>query len=139
MSELVPVTQDSSVRVPATVQLHEDERVVLTLLPSHWWTLGFYVFSLGLWHFWRKRHVYILTDQRVIVTKGIINTTVGSAPLSRIQDIHVRRSILTGGTVAWSTAGGSLGVTKVIHITRANADLFAQAMSPYLGRAPQGA
>ena len=108
------------------------------MLPSLWWTLGRLIFTAGLWFFWRKRHVYVLTNQRVIVVKGIINTSEASAPLSRIQDLHLKRSIFTGGKLAWSTAGGSLGVTGISFVTRNNARQFADAMSPYLGRQHPG-
>jgi uncharacterized membrane protein YdbT with pleckstrin-like domain len=125
--------------LPKTVRLHENERVVTTVLPSHWWTLGRYIFTLGLWYFWRKRHVYVLTNERVIAVKGIINTREASAPLSRIQDLHLKRSIFTGGTVAWSTAGGGLGVTQIKNVTRADAARIADAMTPLIGREHSGA
>ena len=137
MTEVIVDTTTAAipeVELPSTVRLHENEHVVMVLQPSKWWTLGRYIFTLGLWHFWRKRHLYVLTNERVLVVKGIVNTSEASAPLGRIQDLHVQRSIWSGGSVSWSTAGGPLGVTKVANVTRADAARLADAMTPLIGR-----
>lgn len=120
------------------IRLHPNERVLIDILPSKWWTLGRYVFTLGLWTIWRKRHHYILTNQRIVLTKGIINKTERSAPLSRIQDAQLHRSPLTGGRVALSTAGGALGVEGIAYLTRADALALADALTPLLGGQQQG-
>ena len=144
MSSDIPTSETqtqfaASVQIPASVQLNEGERVLDAVLPSAWWTLGLYIFTLGLWAIWRKRHVYILTTERLIVVKGIISTSQVSAPLSRIQDLHLKQSPFTGGKVEWSTAGGPMGVTSIRNVTRADARRLAQEMSPLIGRERSGA
>lgn len=134
MALAIPEGELPAVKLPSTVRLHSGEQVVLALRPSKWWTWPRYLFTLGLWYFWRKRHVYVLSNERVLVVKGIINTSEASAPLARIQDLHVRRSILSGGRVEWSTAGGQMGVTKIANVTRNDAVLLADAMTPLIGR-----
>jgi membrane protein YdbS with pleckstrin-like domain len=115
------------------LRLHPDEEIVLEMLPSSWWTLGRFVATLGLWAIWRKRHRFILTNQRIIVSKGIVSKSEQSVPLSRVQDAHMHRSPLTGGRVALSTAGGSLGVEYIGPLTQADALTFADALTPRLG------
>jgi uncharacterized membrane protein YdbT with pleckstrin-like domain len=120
------------------VRLHHDEEVVLEVFPSPFWTFPRYVF-FGIWEMWRRNHHFVLTNQRVIVAKGIINKSERSAPLSRIQDAHLRRSPLSGGAVALSTAGGELGINLIGPLTRADALAFADAITPLIGQtAPAG-
>lgn len=128
-----PATPDNRLR------LHQGEHVVLEVLPSKWWTLNRYIVTLGLWGVWRKRHRFVLTNQRVVLLKGIVSKSERSAPLSRIQDAHLRRSPLAGGAVALSTAGGPLGVDLIGPLTQADALRFADALTPLLGLSPQGA
>ena len=135
----IPTPTPKSVPLPVSVRLREGEHVLLALRPSVWWTLGLYLFTLGLWFFWRKRHVYVLTNERVLAVKGIISTREASTPLTRIQDVHMGRSPFTGGSVAWSSAGGALGVGKIRQITRDNALRFADALTPLIGHQSGGA
>jgi membrane protein YdbS with pleckstrin-like domain len=120
------------------LRLHEGEEVILEMLPSRWWTLGRYIFTLGLWGIWRKRHRFVLTNQRIVRTKGIVSKTERSAPLTRIQDAQLHRSPLTGGRVTLSTAGGDLGVESIGPLTQADTATFADALTPLLGRYAAG-
>ena len=110
------------------LRLRADERVLDEVRPSRWWTLGFYLFSLGLWSFWRRRHRYVLTNQRLIAVKGIVTKSERVLPLERIQDLSVRTSPLSGGRIAVSTAGGSLGFESIPCLTQAKARSFADAI-----------
>jgi membrane protein YdbS with pleckstrin-like domain len=120
------------------LRLHDGERVVMDVQPSQWWTLGRYVFTLGLWAIWRKRNHYVLTSERIIHFKGIISKTERSAPLARIQDAQLNRSPLTGGKLVLSTAGGSLGFNTIGPLTQADALAFHDALMPLLGATRQG-
>ena len=94
------------------IRLHENEQIVVEVLISKWWGLARYVFTLGLWAFWRPYHRFILTNQRVIITAGRISKTERSAPLSRIQDAQLDRSPLNGGWVRLSTAAATSVSTR---------------------------
>ena len=123
---------------PPPIRLHQDERIIMDVLPSKWWTLGRYIFTLGAWAIWRQRHHFVLTNQRIVVTKGMINKSEGSAPLNRIQDAQLQRSPLTGGRIKLSTAGGPLGVDSIGPLTQADALAFSDALTPLLGAGSGG-
>ncbi len=116
------------------VRLHPDEKVLVEVLPSKWWTGSLYIFTFGLWELWRRRHRYIVTDQRVIAMRGVISKSERSIPLARIQDVQLRRSPLQGGCVTFSTAGGSLGFERILGLTRDDALAVSDAMVPLVGR-----
>jgi membrane protein YdbS with pleckstrin-like domain len=125
---------EASASRKAPVRLHPNERIVLDLMPSPFWTVGLYIFTLGLWEFWRRRHHFVVTNERVIVVKGVLNRSEQSAPLARVQDVRLQRSLRTGGSVVLSTAGGSTGVESIEFLTRADALAFADAVTPLLGQ-----
>ncbi len=127
------VTADSQ-RRDDRLRLHDGETVVLEMLQSSWWTLGRYVFTFGLWAIWRKQHRYVLTNQRVLLLKGIISKTEQAVPLDRIQDAQLRRSPLTGGWITLSSAGGPLGVGRIGPLTQADALRFADELTSRIGR-----
>jgi hypothetical protein len=125
-----------------TIRLNPGEQILRDELPSALWTMGFYVLTLGLWAVWRRRHRFVLTNQRVMVLKGIVNKSERSVPLARIQDVNLRTSIATGGFVALSSAGGPLGIQGFGPFTRAGAVAFADALSqaiPFHGDGVSGA
>ena len=111
--------------VAPAVRLNPDEKIVLDVLPSVFWTAQLYLGTLGFWAIWRRRHHFLLTNQRVMIVLGIVNKHERSVPLSRIQDISLHRSLLEGGHVALSSAGGSLGIEQIGPLTRNGAHEFA--------------
>lgn len=114
----------------ARVRLLPDEEIVLDLRKSAWWTLGYYITTLGLWAIWRKRHRFIVTNQRLIVVKGLINKSEGAIPLTRIQDVHLKTSPFFGGQVDLSSAGGGgLGIERIQQLTRADATTLADELN----------
>ncbi len=122
----------------APIRLMPDEAIVLDLMLSAWWTLGRYIFTLGLWAIWRERHRIVVTNQRLVVRKGIISKSEVGIPLGRIQDVHCKTSPLTGGEVKLSTAGGSLGIDSITMLTQADAAALAHALSARIGSAAAG-
>ena len=118
--------------IPATLKLNEGESVILDEIPSAFWTWPLYVFTLGLWTIWRSRHRFILTSQRVIVRKGIVSKSEQTVQLARIQDVNVVRSLIAGGSIAISSAGGALSIRKIGPLTREKAAEFAEKMSDSL-------
>lgn len=112
------------------IRLNPGEEILRSEIPSVWWSGWLrYPFTLGLWEVWRRRHRFILTNQRVVIRKGLLNTTERNVLLGRIQDVSLQRSILKGGWVELSSAGGVLGIERIGPLTRAGARRFADAVS----------
>jgi hypothetical protein len=111
------------------VRPNPGERICKMSFPSPFWTYPWYVPTLGLWAIWRGRHHFLLTDQRLIIAKGIVSKSEQSVPLARIQDVVLQRSLLKGGCVQISSAGGGLGVERIGPLTREKARQFGDALS----------
>lgn len=105
------------------------EQIILEMRPSVFWTFPRYVFTLGLWALWRSRHQFVLTNQRVGHFRGVISKYEKTVPISRIQDVNLNRSILAGGWVSLSSAGGALSVERIGPLTRQQARQFADALT----------
>lgn len=106
------------------IQLQEGEHIVMDVLPSKFWTMGTYIISLGLWAIWRTHHRYILTNQRIVLTKGIVAKSQRAVPLDRVQDAMLHTSPFSGGRVTLSTAGGPLGFESIRKLTQHDAREF---------------
>ena len=63
----------------------------MVVRPSRLARLPRYVVTLGLYGFWRKRDESVLTDQRILLGKGIIRRDERSIPLGRVDDVSVVR------------------------------------------------
>ncbi len=111
------------------IRLQPGEEVVMDVLPSKWWTWPLYLWSLGLWAIWRKRHHFILSNQRVVMTKGVVSKTERTVPLDRVQDAQLVRSVVSGGRVKLSSAGGPLGFETIGPLSRAEALAFADELA----------
>jgi len=114
------------------LRLQSGERIILDMRPSAFWTLPRYFLTLGLWAIWRSRHQFVLTNQRVALLKGIVSKHEKTVPVSRIQDVNLMRSLLNGGWLAFSSAGGTLSIERIGPLTRADARRFADAVSAEL-------
>jgi uncharacterized membrane protein YdbT with pleckstrin-like domain len=90
--------------------------------------MGGLVFSLGLYELWRRRNLFVVTDQRIIHAKGILNKTHKTVSLDRIQDVNLSTTIIVGSRVSLSTAGGTLSIRSTPTLTRANARSVADAI-----------
>jgi hypothetical protein len=65
---------------------------VVVLRPSRWLSVPKYLVTLGFYGFWRKRHTYILTNQRMLLGNGVFVRTERSVPIGQIEDAaFVRR------------------------------------------------
>lgn len=110
------------------LRLQPGEQVVLDMLPSAFWTMARYIFTLGLWAIWRSRHHFVLTNQRVLMFQGILTKGERSVPLTRLQDVTLVRSVLVGGFVRMSSAGGTISIQRIGPLTREDARVFADAI-----------
>lgn len=106
------------------LDLHDGEAVVMDVIPAVKWTWGQILLSLGLFEIWRKRHHYVLTNQRVIHTYGVFSTVEESVQLARIQDAVIKRSPVSGGTIVLSTAGNTGPFSRIQMISNAEALTF---------------
>jgi hypothetical protein len=90
MSKRTQVEEEKGKR-PRGLTLRGEESVVLIVRPSRMLSLGKYLYTLGLYGIWRKRNVYVLTDKRLMIGKGVVNRTETSLPMNRIDDVVFAR------------------------------------------------
>jgi Bacterial PH domain len=76
----------------ASWKLRSNERILLVGRPAIASVWLKYLLSAGLYAFWRKRNVVILTDQRVILGKGVMSRQERSIPISRIDGAAYNRN-----------------------------------------------
>lgn len=133
-------TQTPLVNTPAArrIRLNTGEHILRDDLLSPFWTWGLYCVTLGLWEVWRRYHRMVLTNQRLMIVKGIVFKSERSVNLGRIQDVNLERSFLTGGYVTVSSAGGPLGIERFGPFTQAKARDFADAISEAIPRGGDG-
>ena len=70
-------------------RLFDGEEVVVVVRPSRVARIPRYILTLGLYGIWRKRDESILTDQRILLGKGVIRHDERSIGLHRVQDVSV--------------------------------------------------
>jgi membrane protein YdbS with pleckstrin-like domain len=83
---------------------------VLAVIYRWWFAVApFYLFTVGLYEFWRRRRFIALTNERLLLCHGILLfKTQRSIPVDRVQDATYGRALWMG-TVSISSAGGSFG------------------------------
>ena len=87
-------TEEDKWKKPRGLTLRSGESIVMVVRPSRALSLGKYLYTLGLYGIWRKRQVYVLTDDRLMSGKGVINRTEVSIPIGRIDEVgFVRRGL----------------------------------------------
>jgi hypothetical protein len=72
-------------------QLFDDEEVVMVARPGRLASLPKYLATLGLYALWRKRDTSVLTDQRILLGKGILRRDERSIPLGQVDDVTIAR------------------------------------------------
>lgn len=93
MTKRTQAEQDKWKR-PRGLTLRGGESIVMVVRPSRALSLGKYLYTLGLYGIWRKRHVYVLTDERLMTGKGVVNRAETSIPMNRIDEVgFVRRGL----------------------------------------------
>ena len=117
------------------MNLGPGESIVISATPAA--TFGVWarwVFTCGLYEIWRRQHRFTVTNQRVVVTKGILNRTERVVPLSKVQDVTVRTGLFTGYVVL-SSAGGGLGIEQLGPVWRRQAGAIGDAITRQLRQA----
>ena len=95
-------------KTPHGVTLRAGETIVMVVRPSRALSLGKYLYTLGLYGIWRKRHIYVLTDDRLMTGKGVVNRTETSIPLNRVEEVAfvVAAWAPTARSWSWPTGAG---------------------------------
>ena len=76
-------------------QLFDGENVVLVAHPGRLATFPKLVMTFGFYSFWRRHDTSVLTDQRVLLGKGILRRSERSIPLANLDDVSFARSGLS--------------------------------------------
>jgi hypothetical protein len=110
------------------IVLADDERITITVRPAVWTSIFRYIFTLGLYEFWRRVHVWVVTDRRVVERRGLlINKSESSLPLFYVQDAAIE-TFIVWGRIAVSTAGAEGGVDATYWLPKADAREFRTAV-----------
>jgi hypothetical protein len=110
------------------VDVERGESIVLLARPSIGAVWPKYIVTLGLYGFWRKRDVSVLTDRRVLIGKGIVRRTERSIPLRNINDAMYQRKGLFAYCEIASTMRGRTDVRRVGPLSTRQARQFTQAI-----------
>lgn len=112
-------------RTAVQLDLQPGEKRILELRISALATPSFYFFTFGLWEVWRRHQCLIVTNRRVVVSRGVIFSVQKSIPLDRIQSATTK----TGGwgTVEITSAGDveSFGPTELQQARKAVEEILA--------------
>jgi hypothetical protein len=100
------------------------ESVVAVVRPARGVQWPKYLYTLGLYGIWRKRHMFVLTDRRVIIGRGVFVRTERSIPLDRVEDAVYRRRGLAAYCDLLCTNGGGRPVEHVGPLWPLRARLF---------------
>jgi Bacterial PH domain len=110
------------------LNLLDGETIVVIARPARSVTSHKYLYTLGLYGFWRKRHTFILTDRRVLIGEGLFVRTEKSIPLDRIDDaVYLRRGV-TGYAEVVFTRRGQRVVQRIGPLTPVAARRFTDAV-----------
>jgi len=88
-----------------------------------------YVYTLGLYGIWRKRHLMLLTDHRVLLGKGILTRTERSIPLGRVESAVYVRVGPYGYCDVHYTARGTRQTERIGPLSPGKARQFASAIT----------
>jgi hypothetical protein len=94
---------------PGSARLEPGEEIVSSHRPSGPDMWASYVFTLGIFAFWRAANQLVITNRRVVHLEGLVRKHERSLPLHFIQDVSLK-SVLWSGRIIFSTAGGLAGL-----------------------------
>jgi hypothetical protein len=81
-----PKPDPNTKSAPSRLSLQRGEEIVLVSRPARGGTWPKYLYTLGLYGIWRKRHTFVLTDRRILVGQGVVMRTECSIPFGRVDD-----------------------------------------------------
>jgi hypothetical protein len=108
------------------VDFERGETVIVVARPSIAAVWPRFALTLGLYGFWRRQNVSILTNRRVLIGRGIISRTEQSLPFARINDaVYVRKGLYAYCEVA-STLRGRSHVQRIGPLSAHTARRFTE-------------
>jgi Bacterial PH domain len=84
-------TEDTAPRPPRGLPLQKGEEVILVATPSRAANFYKYIYTLGLYGFWRKRETAVVTNRRLLMGKGIFNREEYSIAISDVDSARFTR------------------------------------------------
>jgi membrane protein YdbS with pleckstrin-like domain len=102
------------------LELAEGEVVEFSTNPAKTTSWLPYLLTLGLYEFWRRAHVWAVTDRRVAERRGVlIFKSEKSLPLFYVQDATLE-TFLWWARVTVSTAGGDASLETTNYVSKEN-------------------
>ena len=87
-----------------------------------------YLYTLGLYGIWRKRHTFVLTDRRILIGEGVFVRTERSISLDQVEDaVYCRRGVAAYSDIAYVRRGGR-NVERIGPLTPLAARRFTNAV-----------
>jgi hypothetical protein len=109
-----------------------DERVLVVGRPSLASVWPRYLLTLGLYGFWHRRRVSVLTSKRVMLGKGILSRQERSIPIHSINDVIFARRGLSGLCEIRSSTNWARTITRVGPLSARTARRFAYELQARL-------
>ncbi len=91
-------------------RLHSGEEIVYRAHPNPRVMANWYVLTLGLFEFWRRAATVTLTNQRVVLERGLARRRRRAVPVLMVQDAQVSSQ----GRRAWVVVVASAGVRPAV-------------------------
>lgn len=121
----------SSARPPRRISLRTNESVIMVTHPSRILALPKYLLTLGLYGIWRKRHTYVVTDQRLMIGQGVVNRRERAIPMRRIEGVSFLRRGAGAFCEIESLTGGGREVDTIGPISSRDARRMVSAIESH--------
>ncbi len=79
-------------RAAKMLPMQDGEEVILTASPSRAANFYKYIYTLGLYGFWRKRDTAVVTSKRLLISRGVFRREEHSISISDIDSARYTRS-----------------------------------------------
>ena len=99
--------------------------------------IQYYIVTLGLYEIWRGRKRFILTNQRAIISKGVMHRGVRFVPLDRVQDATLTNFLWIAG-IHLTSAGGVSSIEAMAPLRTREARTFLADLTGRIGHAAPG-
>jgi hypothetical protein len=106
--------------------LFDGEEVRIVARPGRLATFPKYAMTLGAYGLWRKRNTSAVTDQRILLGKGLIRRDETSIPLGDVDDVSIARRGLYSYADITTERKGRTNYTRVGPLTPRAARRFAR-------------
>jgi hypothetical protein len=135
-SDARPVQSQGNYEFEKYFSLAGGETIDYTCRPAKFPLFLHYILSLGLYEFWRRVHLYAVTDRRMVERRGLlINKSEVSLPLLYVQDAAIETA-LWWGRVNVSTAGASGGSLQTRWVSKQEARVLRSTILNSAHRMP---